>query len=93
MAARPVEGEHQLLEERFAVRVLRDQILELRDEATVLPELELRIVTGLRDRDEKLVQVTELALGPRLITQVCQRLTADECECGPKLGHRSARRN
>ena len=76
LAARPVEGEHQLRAQPLAGWVIGNQPLELRDQRLVPPEGEVG-VDPILDRDEPpLLESRDLVLGERLVREVGERRAA-----------------
>ena len=80
LAARPVEGEHQLAPETLAVRVLRDQRANLRDQTVVTAQCELGVDPFLDREQTQLVEAENGGLRERLVGEVGQGRAPPECE-------------
>src|SRR5437763_1716686 len=70
------------------------QLVELRDEAVVLPEHQLRLVTLFLDSEDDAGDAPGNLGDPRLTVKVGERLSADKCQRlsqrrrpSPRIGH------
>ncbi len=75
-----VEGEHELAAEALAVRVLRDEGLELGDEVAAVPEGEVGVDPLLEGGQSQLLEAGDLRLCERLVGEVGERRAVPEGE-------------
>ena len=80
LPARAVEREHQLAAQPLAVRVLRDQRLELADQLGVAAEREVGLDPLLERRQPQILQPPGLDSGKRLLAELRQRRPPPERE-------------
>ena len=80
LAARPVEGEHQLAAETLAQRMVPDERLELRQHGGVAAERELRLEALLERGEPQLLEPRDRRLRERLVGEVGERCAAPEPE-------------
>ena len=78
LAARPVQGEHELPASALPERLLGDERLELADELGVAPEGEVGVDPLLEGRPAKLLEPGDLRLRPRLVGDVGKRWAPPE---------------
>jgi len=86
VASRAVEGKHPLGLEPFAVRVRRDERVELPDERGVLASLEVGGDPRLEHGQAALLEPGGLCLGERLVGNAAERRPAPERERLPQVG-------
>ncbi len=84
LAPRPVEGEHALRLETLAVRVAREERVELAREGRVKPSLEVRVDTGLESGQPALLEPCSLGLGEGLVGDVREGRASPERESFPE---------
>ena len=80
MAARTVEGEHQLAARALAKRVVPDERLELADELGRAPLGQLCVDALFDGSQAQLFEARGLVLGERLVGEVAERRTSPELE-------------
>src|SRR5581483_8030889 len=80
LAARPVEGEHELTAKALAERVVGDQTLELRHELAVASAAEAGLDAVLERREPRVIEATSLGGRERLAAELSERRTAPERE-------------
>jgi hypothetical protein len=73
LPAASVERQHELPPEALAQRVLRDQVLELGDERTVVPEREVGLDAIFDGPHPKLVEAHRLACKECDVRELCER--------------------
>ena len=72
LPARPVEGDHQLLAQPFAQRVLGDERAELGDQVVVAPAAEIGLDPQLDRREPDLLEPGDGGLGEALVCEVAE---------------------
>ena len=83
LAARAIEGEHELSAQTLPQRMLADKGLELGDELGVAAEGEVGLDPLLEGSQVQLLEASDLALREGLGREVRKGRSAPECECGP----------
>ena len=80
LAARPVEGEHELLVQSLSQGHLADQLGEWADRVAVAAEPELQVHPAFRRRPAQLVEPGDLAAGELEAGHVLQRVAPPQCQ-------------
>ena len=78
MSSAPVESDHQLTARPFAQGLFDDERFQLRDQAALAPELQLRVDPILECREAKLGQPAHRGSGERQPVELGERRTAPE---------------
>ncbi len=79
---RPVQGHHQLTTQPLAKRMLLHERFQLRDHASVLAPLQLRLDARLERGEAKLLEARDLVLSERLVGELGERRATPELEGG-----------
>lgn len=80
LAARAVEGKHQLATQTLLQRMLRNQCLELANQVGVAAEHEIRVDALAQRAKVKLVEPADLVAGERLVGEVDERRSSPQRE-------------
>ena len=82
LPAAAIQRHHQLASETLPQRVLAHQLREFADECAVFAKGKVRADAILEGREPQFGQPSDVGLGERLEGEVCECLTAPQCERG-----------
>ncbi len=84
----PVQREHQLPPKPLPERVLRDEVLQLADDARMTSERQVGVDAVLEDGETRLLETNGRPFGDGLVREVAQRRAAPQRERVPERGGR-----
>jgi hypothetical protein len=80
LPAAPVQRQHQLCMQMLAQRMLLNQHLELADQFSLAPELEISLDAFLQRREPQLLQLPDRRLRERRVGEIVKRSPAPQAE-------------
>jgi len=84
LSPRPIEGQHELLPQPLAQRMVHQEFLKLPDKLGVATEREVRLDPLLEGAKAELFEALDGRPRERLVRQVGERWAAPEAECPPQ---------